>query len=80
MPKAKQKTNYIVPTKEHHEAIKWCLQNNIKVSVFPTQKGLKIEVNDNGNIKISENYYKNDEANNKCWELYLYIYKKFFKL
>lgn len=80
MPKPKEKSNFILPTIQHHDAMSWCLRNNIKVSVFPTLKGLKVEVNDNGKIKLSDNYYKNDDACNKCWELYLYIYKKFFNL
>jgi hypothetical protein len=57
----------------------WCLKNNIKVSVFPTKAGLKIEVNKNNDVTISPDIYNNYAAQNKCWELYLYIYNKLNK-
>lgn len=75
MPKKKQ-NKYIKPTDEHQKAMQWCINNNIKVGVKPTKQGLKVEINDNGKVKVSPNIYDNDEAVNKCWELYLYIYKK----
>lgn len=77
MPKKKQ-NNFINPTEDHQKAMQWCINNNIKVGVKPTKKGLKVEINDNGKVKVSPNIYDNSEAVNKCWELYLYIYKKYW--
>lgn len=68
----------ITPTDEHQKAIQWCIKNNIKIGVKPTKIGLKVEINDNNKITISPSYYSNIEAQNKCWELYLYIYKKYW--
>lgn len=80
MAKIKTKPTFLIPTKEHHDAIKWCLKNNIKIGALPTKDGLKVEINDNGKRKISDNVYENYQVSDKCWELYLYIYKKYFKL
>ena len=68
----------ITPTDEHQKALQWCLKNNIKIGVKPTKRGLKVEINDNNEITFSPSYYSNVEAQNKCWELYLYIYKKYW--
>lgn len=68
----------ITPTDEHQKALQWCLKNNIKIGVKPTKRGLKVEINDNNKITFSPSYYSNIEALNKCWELYLYIYKKYW--
>jgi hypothetical protein len=68
----------ITPTDEHRTALQWCIKNNIKIGVKPTKRGLKVEINDNNKITISPSYYSNIEAQNKCWELYLYIYKKYW--
>ena len=68
----------ITPTDEHQKALQWCIKNNIKIGVKPTKRGLKVEINDNKKITFSPSYYSNIEAQNKCWELYLYIYKKYW--
>ena len=68
----------ITPTDEHQKALQWCIKNNIKIGVKPTKRGLKVEINDNNKITFSPSYYSNIEAQNKCWELYLYIYKKYW--
>lgn len=67
-------------TDEHYKAIQWCIGNNIKVGVKPTTKGLKIEIDENGIKQISPKTYSQIEAQNKCWELYLYLYRKYWKL
>ena len=71
-------TKIITPTDEHRTALQWCIKNNIKIGVKPTKRGLKVEINDNNKITFSPSYYSNIEAQNKCWELYLYIYKKYW--
>ncbi len=76
MPKKKQK--FAEVTDKHYKAMQWCLKNNIKVYVKPTKKGLKVEINDNDKINCSPNIYSNLEALDKVWELYLYIYKKYW--
>ncbi len=73
-------TKIITPTDEHQKALQWCLKNNIKVGVKPTKRGLKIEINDNDKITLSPSYYTNIEAQNKCWDLYLYLYQKYWEL
>ena len=68
----------ITPTDEHQKALQWCLKNNIKIGVKPTKRGLKVEINDNNKITLSPSFYSQIDAQNKCWELYLYIYKKYW--
>ncbi len=68
----------ITPTDEHQKALQWCLKNNIKIGVKPTKRGLKIEINDNNKVTLSPSFYSQIDAQNKCWELYLYIYKKYW--
>jgi len=60
--------------------MQWCLNNNITVGILPTTKGLKIEINDNGKNKESPKIYDQEEAQRKCWELYLYFYDKHWKV
>jgi len=78
MPKKKQKFAQV--TEQHQKAMQWCITNNIKVGVKPTKKGLKVEINNNGSINVSPNIYDNVEACNKVWELYLYLYNKYWKV
>ena len=66
------------PTNKHRTAIQWCIKNDIKVSIHPTLKGLKVLIDDRGKKLLSPQTYTKTEANNKCWELYLYIYNKNF--
>ncbi len=73
-------TKKIKVNENHYKALQWCLKNNIKVGVKPTKRGLKVEINDNNKITLSPSYYPNIEAQNKCWELYLYIYEKYWAL
>jgi hypothetical protein len=77
MPKKKIQ-RFKAVTESHYKAMQWCLKNNIKVYVKPTKKGLKVEINDNDKINCSPIFYTNTDACNKCWELYLYIYKKYW--
>lgn len=78
MPKTK-KIN-ITQTDDHRKAMQWCIKNNITVGVLPTKKGLKVEINENGDNKISPKIYKQEEAQKKVLELYLYIYKKYWQV
>lgn len=73
-------TKILNPTHEHHKAMQWCIKNNIKVAVNPTTKGLRVIINERGKKKLSPGTYSKTEANNKVWELYLYIYKKYWKV
>jgi hypothetical protein len=73
----KTKTKYEVNvTKIHYKAIQWCINNKIYVSALPTINGLKIEINHNKKITISDKTYSQNELQNKLWELYLYLYKQ----
>jgi hypothetical protein len=78
MPK-KKKIN-IPQTDDHRMAMQWCIKNNITVGVLPTKKGLKVEINENGENKISPKIYTQEEAQKKVLELYLYIYKKYWQV
>lgn len=76
---AKKKIIKYKKVSEHHyKAMQWCLKNNIKVYVKPTTKGLKVEINDNNKVICSPIIYTNTDACDKCWELYLYIYRKYW--
>ena len=74
-----KQNSFFNPTNKHHKAMQWCMSNNINIYVKPTIKGLKVEVNNKKNLTASKEFYNNFEANNKVWELYLYIYKNNFK-
>jgi hypothetical protein len=78
MPKNK-KIN-IQQTDEHRKAMQWCIKNNVTVGVLPTKKGLKVEINENGDKKVSPKIYTQEEAQKKVIELYLYIYKKYWQV
>jgi len=78
MPK-KKKINIVV-TEKDQKAMQWCLQNDIKVGVLPTKKGLKVEIDERGKKLISRETYSQEDAQKKCWELYLYLYNKYWKL
>jgi hypothetical protein len=60
--------------------MQWCIKNNITVGVLPTKKGLKVEINENGDNKVSPKIYTQEEAQKKVIELYLYIYKKYWQV
>tara|TARA_R110002167_G_scaffold38795_6_gene120438 strand:- start:869 stop:1111 length:243 start_codon:yes stop_codon:yes gene_type:complete len=79
MPKKKKKIRITVSDK-HRKAMQWCLNNNITVGILPTTRGLKIEINDNGKTKKSPKIYDQEEAQRKCWELYLYFYDKHWEI
>jgi hypothetical protein len=69
----------IETTEEHHEAMSWCLKNNIKIYPKVVKNGFRIEINDNGKLIRSPKVYLDLEVQLKMWELYLYFYKKFKK-
>lgn len=74
----KKKVVYDVElTQNHYKAIQWCINNNIFVGALPTIKGIKIEIKHNDKIIISNKTYEQNELQNKLWELYLYLYKKY---
>ena len=68
----------ITPTDEHRNAVQRCIKNDIKVAIHPTIKGLRIQIDERGKKTLSPNSYNKVEANNKVWEIYLYIYKKYW--
>jgi len=41
---------------------------------------LKVEINENGDKKVSPKIYTQEEAQKKVIELYLYIYKKYWQV
>ena len=69
----------IETTEEHHEAMSWCLKNNIKIYPKVAKSGFRIEINDNNKLIRSPKVYSDLEVQLKMWELYLYFYKKFKK-
>jgi len=77
---AKNKKINIPQTDQHRKAMQWCIKNNVTVGVLPTKKGLKVEINENGDKKISPKIYTQEEAQKKVIELYLYIYKKYWQV
>ena len=61
------------------KAQSWCLENNIKVYIFPIKNKKKcfVEINDNGElIRSPKTYAYQKDASDKIWDLYLYLYNK----
>jgi hypothetical protein len=62
-------------------AMCWCFNNGIKQYLVPDRGQFWIIVNQQGNkTKSSRRYRKQNEAEEKMWEIYLYFYAKFNKI
>jgi hypothetical protein len=71
--------NYIYKPKEH-EAMRWCVANNIKIS--PKALNLSswfIEINLNGKVTVSPDVYKKIEIWKQIFKYYKYYYEKYNK-
>jgi len=69
------------PSKEMQNAMCWCFNNGIKQYLVPDRGQFWIVVNQQGNkTRSSRRYAKQNEAEQKMWEIYLYFYTKFNKI
>ena len=77
MAKRKNIKQY-VPTEAQTNAKIWCIRNNIKIMPEPTFRGIYLILDVMGTITKSPEYYTNETVNAKIFEIYEYLYKKYF--
>jgi len=77
MAKRKNKKQY-VPTEAQTNAKIWCIRNNIKIMPEPTFRGIYLILDVMGTITKSPDYYTNEAITLKIYEIYEYLYKKYF--
>jgi len=76
---AKRKTiKQYVPTDAQTNARVWCIKNNIKILPEPTFRGIFLIIDAMGNLTKSPDYYTNETVTPKIYEIYEYLYKKYF--
>ena len=76
---AKRKTiKQYVPTDAQTNARVWCIKNNIKLLPEPTFRGSFLIIDAMGNLTKSPDYYTNETVTAKIYEIYEYLYKKYF--
>lgn len=76
---AKRKTiKQYVPTDAQTNARVWCIKNNIKVIPEPRRNGIFLIVEVLGKHKVSPDCYTNETLTGKIYEIYEYLYKKYF--
>ena len=76
---AKRKTiKQYVPTDAQTNARVWCIKNNIKILPEPTFRGIFLIIDAMGNLTKSPDYYTNEAVTPKIYEIYEYLYKKYF--
>ena len=78
----RKKIKQYVPTDAQTNARVWCIKNNIKVIPEPRRnnKGifLIVEFGALGEHKVSPDCYTNETLTGKIYEIYEYLYKKYF--
>ena len=67
-----------VPTDAQTNARVWCIKNNIKILPEPTFRGIFLIIDAMGNLTKSPDYYTNETVTPKIYEIYEYLYKKYF--
>ena len=77
MAKRKRVKQY-VPTDAQTNARVWCIKNNIKILPEPTFRGIYLILNVMGSLTKSPDSYTNENVNAKIYEIYEYLYKKYF--
>ena len=76
---AKRKTiKQYFPTDAQTNARIWCIKNNIKILPEPTFRGIYLTLDVMGRLTKSPEPYTNENVNAKIYELYFYLYKKYF--
>ena len=75
----KKQENYI-PTEEERNALRWCVNNHIKVYVKPRNNSFILVYVIDGVASTSGKKYHKDEIYLNQWGFYLYLYKKFYNV
>lgn len=66
-----------ITTKEHYKAFDWCTKNGIKIYPKPRGSEYILVYSENGVAKTSGTLYSKKEHQQKIWDFYLYLYKKY---
>ena len=74
----RKKIKQYVPTDAQTNARVWCIKNNIKILTEPTFRGIFLIIDAMGNLTKSPDYYTNETVTAKIYEIYEYLYKKYF--
>lgn len=74
----RKKIKQYVPTDAQTNARVWCIKNNIKVIPEPTFRGIYLILNVMGSLTKSPDCYTNETLTGKIYEIYEYLYKKYF--
>tara|TARA_R100000734_G_C3259046_1_gene58281 strand:+ start:62 stop:280 length:219 start_codon:yes stop_codon:yes gene_type:complete len=65
------------PTPDHYTAFNWCINNDIFIYPIPTGKKFYLVAKINGTERSSFKEYTKQVYEEKIWEYYLYLYKKY---
>ena len=74
----RKKVNQYVPNDYQMNARIWCIRNNIKILPEPTHRGIYLILDVLGVMTKSPDPYTNDTLNPKIFQLYEYLYKKYY--
>lgn len=75
-----RKSENYIPTKEERSALRWCVNNDIKVYVKPKENSFILVYVIDGVASTSGKKYDKDEIYLNQWGFYLYLYKKFYNV
>ena len=75
---AKKINKQYFPTDSQTNARVWCIKNNIKILPDPTFRGIYLTLDVMGRLTKSPDPYANENVNAKIFELYEYLYKKYY--
>ena len=85
MAKRKNPWELFVPTKDHYNAFKWCIDNSIRVSQSPVANSKKYKIikqikekygcwSKAKTVFVSKENFSKSLAQEKVWQFYLHIY------
>ena len=80
MPNFRKQQKVVPYSEEEWEAVKWCLENGIKISPLHVGIGSSsyyVDIDNNGNRNHSSDTYNEYDAMRKVYEYYLWYYKKY---
>ena len=63
-------------TPDNMKQVSWCMNNNIKIAVIPSETEWQVEINMNNKIHLDPKIYSGKEATEKMYEYYKYYYDK----
>ena len=78
MKRRPKQIDRFAPTKEHFDAMSWCLKNGIKVSPVPEDwDEISLIIESGGDKVVSPKTYKNHELSKPVYEIYKHYYDKY---